>query len=205
MHPNQIYHDADTQRNVDFARERAFGVLTVNGDNGPLVSHVPFVLSENGDAVDLHLVRSNSIARALKEPLKAKMLVSGGDSYISPDWYGVDDQVPTWNYVAVHLTGVLELRPQEELLALLDRQSAFFEDQLQPKTPWTTDKMTPDILDKMMRQIVPCRMTVTDVDGTWKLSQNKPDPVRLRAADGVNAFGIGTDLGVLSALMRGIK
>lgn len=205
MHPNQIYHDADTQRNVDFARERAFGVLTVNGDNGPLVSHLPFVLSENGDAVDLHLVRSNSIARALKEPLKAKMLVSGGDSYISPDWYGVDDQVPTWNYVAVHLTGVLELRPQEELLALLDRQSAFFEDQLQPKTPWTTDKMTPDILDKMMRQIVPCRMTVTDVDGTWKLSQNKPDPVRLRAADGVNAFGIGTDLGVLSALMRGIK
>jgi transcriptional regulator len=205
MHPNQIYHDADTQRNVDFARERAFGVLTVNGDNGPLVSHVPFVLSENGDAVDLHLVRSNSIARALKEPLKAKMLVSGGDSYISPDWYGVDDQVPTWNYVAVHLTGVLELRPQEELLALLDRQSAFFEDQLQPKTPWTTDKMTPDVLDKMMRQIVPCRMTVTDVDGTWKLSQNKPDPVRLRAADGVNAFGIGTDLGVLSALMRGIK
>jgi transcriptional regulator len=103
------------------------------------------------------------------------------------------------------LTGVLELRPQEELLALLDRQSAFFEDQLQPKTPWTTDKMTPDVLDKMMRQIVPCRMTVTDVDGTWKLSQNKPDPVRLRAADGVNAFGIGTDLGVLSALMRGIK
>jgi transcriptional regulator len=205
MHPNQIYHDADTQRNVDFARERAFGVLTVNGDNGPLVSHVPFVLSENGDAVDLHLVRSNSIARALKEPLKAKMLVSGGDSYISPDWYGVDDQVPTWNYVAVHLTGVLELRPQEELLALLDRQSAFFEDQLQPKTPLTTDKMTPDVLDKMMRQIVPCRMTVTDVDGTWKLSQNKPDPVRLRAADGVNAFGIGTDLGVLSALMRGIK
>jgi transcriptional regulator len=205
MHPNQIYHDADTQRNVDFARERAFGVLTVNGDNGPLVSHVPFVLSENGDAVDLHLVRSNSIARALKEPLKAKMLVSGGDSYISPDWYGVDDQVPTWNYVAVHLTGVLELRPQEELLALLDRQSAFLEDQLQPKTPWTTDKMTPDVLDKMMRQIVPCRMTVTDVDGTWKLSQNKPDPVRLRAADGVNAFGIGTDLGVLSALMRGIK
>jgi transcriptional regulator len=190
MHPNQIYHDADTQRNVDFARERAFGVLTVNGDNGPLVSHVPFVLSENGDAVDLHLVRSNSIARALKEPLKAKMLVSGGDSYISPDWYGVDDQVPTWNYVAVHLTGVLELRPQEELLALLDRQSAFFEDQLQPKTPWTTDKMTPDVLDKMMRQIVPCRMTVTDVDGTWKLSQNKPDPVRLRAADGVTLLAL---------------
>ena len=58
-------------------------------------------------------------------------------------------------------------------------------------------------LDRMMRQIVPCRMTVTGVDGTWKLSQNKPDDVRLRAADGVEAFGVGSDLAVLAALMRG--
>jgi transcriptional regulator len=205
MHPNQIYHDADAQRNLGFARERAFGVLAVNGDDGPLLSHVPFVLSQKGDVVDLHLVRSNPIVRGLKQPATAKIAVSGGDSYISPDWYGVEDQVPTWNYVAVHLTGILELLPQEELRALLDRQSAFFEEQLLPKTPWHTEKMTPDVLDKMLRQIVPCRMTVTGVDGTWKLSQNKPDTVRLRAAEGVEAFGIGTDLAVLAALMRGAK
>jgi transcriptional regulator len=205
MHPNQIFHDADAQRNICFARETAFGVLAVNGTEGPLLAHVPFVLSEKGDVVDLHLVRSNPIARNLKTPLNAKIAVSGGDSYISPDWYEVEDQVPTWNYVAVHLTGELELRPQDELREFLDRQSAFFENQLAPKTPWTAGKMTPDALEKMMRQIVPCRMRVTDVDGTWKLSQNKPDPVRLRAADGVAAFGIGTDLAVMAALMRGVK
>ena len=205
MHPNPIYHDADAQRNLCFARETAFGVLAVSGEEGPLLAHIPFVLSEKGDVVDLHLVRSNPIARNLQTPLKAKIAVSGGDSYISPDWYEVEDQVPTWNYVAVHLSGELELRPQDELRNLLDRQSAFFEGQLLPKTPWTTNKMTPDVLDKMMRQIVPCRMTVTSVDGTWKLSQNKPDPVRLRAADGVEAFGIGTDLAVMAALMRGAK
>lgn len=205
MHPNSIFHDADSQRNLDFARERAFGILSVNGDDGPLLSHIPFVLSEQGDVADLHLVRSNPIARNLTVPLKAKIAASGGDSYISPDWYGIEDQVPTWNYVAVHLTGVLELCPQEELRALLDRQSAFFEDQLLPKAPWKTDKMTPDVLDKMMRQIVPCRFTITGVDGTWKLSQNKPDPVRMRAADGVAAYGIGTDQAVLAALMRGSK
>ena len=66
-------------------------------------------------------------------------------------------------------------------------------------------KMNPDVLDKMMRQIVPCRMAITAVDGTWKLSQNKPDPVRMRAADGVAAYGLGTELGVLAALMRGVK
>ena len=205
MHPNKTYHDADALRNLGFARERAFGVLVVNGDDGPLVSHVPFVLSEKGDVVDLHLVRSNPIARSLKVPLKAKIAISCGDSYISPNWYGIEDQVPTWNYVAVHLTGEMELRPKEELRDFLDTQTGFFEEQLLPKTPWKTKKMTPNVLDKMMRQIVPCRMIVTGVDGTWKLSQNKPEPVRLRAADGVEVFGIGSEKAVLAVLMRGAK
>ena len=88
---------------------------------------------------------------------------------------------------------------------MLDRQSGFFEEQLLPKTPWKTKKMTLDILGKIMRQIVPCRMTVMDVDGIWKLSQNKPEPVRLRPADGVEAFGIGSEKAVLAALKRGAK
>ena len=205
MHPNQVYHTADAQRNLDFARKRAFGVLAVSGEDGPKISHIPFVLSEAGETLDLHLVRSNPIARLLTTPLKAKIVISGGDSYISPDWYEVDDQVPTWNYVAVHLTGILELRPQEEMRELLDSQTSFFEEQLRPKEPWRARKMNPDVLDKMMCQIVPCRMAITTVDGTWKLSQNKPDPLRMRAADGVAAYGLGTGLDVLAALMRGVK
>jgi transcriptional regulator len=205
MHPNQVYHTADAQRNLDFARKRAFGVLAVSGEEGPVISHIPFVLSEAGETLDLHLVRSNPIARMLTTPLKVRIAISGGDSYISPDWYEVDDQVPTWNYVAVHLTGILELRPQEEIRELLDRQTSFFEEQLRPKEPWRVAKMTPDVLDAMMQQIVPCRMQVTGVDGTWKLSQNKPDPVRMRAADGVAAYGLGTDIHTLVELMRGAK
>ncbi len=204
MHPNPVFHDADAARNLAFARDRGFGVLAMNAPDGPLISHVPFVLSDDGASVALHLVRSNPIARLLaSSPQPVRLAVSGGDSYVSPDWYEVPDQVPTWNYVAVHLTGTLELRPQDELRALLDMQSAHFEDRLRPKMPWTAGKMDGAALDRMMRQIVPCRITVTAVDGTWKLSQNKPDNVRLRAAAGVEAFGVGIDLAVLAALMRG--
>ncbi|ASM73793.1 MULTISPECIES: FMN-binding negative transcriptional regulator [Roseobacteraceae] len=205
MHPNPVFHDADAARNLAFARDRGFGVLAVNAPDGPLISHVPFVLSEDGGSVALHLVRSNPIARLLTSPQPVRLAVSGGDSYVSPDWYKVPDQVPTWNYVAVHLSGMLELRPQDELRALLDAQSAHFEEQLRPKTPWTAGKMDAGALDRMMRQIVPCRMSVTGVDGTWKLSQNKPDDVRNRAANGVEAFGRGSDLAVLAALMRGAQ
>ena len=204
MHPNPVFHTQAADRNLAYARDRAFGVLAVNGENGPLLSHVPFLLDDDGQTVWLHLVRSNPIARALAAPCRAKIAVSGPDSYISPDWYGVIDQVPTWNYVAVHLTGVLELRPQEELHGILDRQSALLEDRLLPKPPWTTAKMTAGVMDRMMRAIVPCRMQITGVDGTWKLNQNKPDDVRHSAATHVGGHGLGTDVQVLAALMRGV-
>ncbi|MGC3940522.1 FMN-binding negative transcriptional regulator [Roseobacter sp. EG26] len=203
MHPNPVFHTHENAANLEYARERAFGVLAVSGAEGPWLSHIPFLLDEDGETVWLHLLRSNPISRALKEAdLPARIAVSGPDSYVSPDWYGVIDQVPTWNYVAVHLTGMLALRPQDELHNLLDRQTAFFEERLLPKAPWTTSKMSDGVMDRMMRAIVPCRMKVTGVDGTWKLNQNKPDDVRERAADHVEAYGQGTDIAVLAALMR---
>ena len=202
MHPNPTYRKADTARNIAFARDRAFGVLAINAANGPLLSHIPFVLQEDGSSVELHLVRSNPILRLLDEPQDAVIAVQGPDSYISPDWYGVTDQVPTWNYVAVHLRGQLQRLPQGDLRAVLDRLSAQFEARLAPKPPWAAAKMTPEVLDKMMRMIVPCRMQVSAIDGTWKLNQNKDDTVRLRAAHGVQAHGIGAGLAQLAALMR---
>lgn len=203
MHPNPVFHTETDQANLAFARARAFGILAVNGADGPIMAHVPFLIDADAAYLHLHLVRSNPIARALKVPLAARIAVSGADGYVSPDWYEVPDQVPTWNYVAVHLTGTLELRPQDEMRDLLDRQSKHFEDQLEPKTPWKASKMTPEVLERMMRQIVPCRMRIEGVDGTWKLNQNKPDAVRLRAADYMDAYGMGSETRILAALMRG--
>ncbi|NNE51794.1 MAG: FMN-binding negative transcriptional regulator [Sulfitobacter sp.] len=204
MHPNPIYHDAARAQNLDFTRERAFGVLAISTDGAPLLSHVPFLLDAHGTLLDLHLVRSNPIARLLRQgSVTARIAVSGPDTYISPDWYEVADQVPTWNYVAVHLTGTIELRPEEELRALLDRQSAFYEDRLLPKEPWKTEKMTPEVMEKMMRMIVPCQMRIEEVEGTWKLGQNKPDAVREAAAAQVAGYGFGSETGLIAALMRG--
>ena len=202
MHPNPIFRKTPEARNIAFAREVAFGTLSVSTQAAPLLSHIPFLLSEDGARVEFHLVRSNPIARMLSAPVQARLAVMGPHSYVSPDWYEVEDQVPTWNYVAVHLVGEVELRPQEEMRDMLDRQSAHFEDQLLPKRPWITDKMTPEVLERMMRQIVPCRMQVAQIEGTWKLNQNKDDDVRLRAADAVEASGMGAGEASLAAMMR---
>ena len=203
MHPNPVYRGPDAVRNIAFARERGFGMLTVSGADGPLASHIPFVLNKAGDRLAAHVVRSNPIWRLLRDgDVKALVVVSGPDGYVSPDWYGIEDQVPTWNYVAVHLRGRVKLAPPETLGAHLADLSAVFEPRIAGKTPWTLDKMNEDPLSRMMRQIAPIEMQVETVDGTWKLNQNKPDKVRLRAADAMAASDIGMELESLSELMR---
>ncbi|MFY8145116.1 MAG: FMN-binding negative transcriptional regulator, partial [Rhodobacter sp.] len=172
-----------------------------NGAEGPLAAHVPFLISPDGTVADLHLARSNPIARA-GLPAPALIAVSGPDAYISPDWYGIEDQVPTWNYVAVHLRGTLSPLPVETLRDHADALSARFEAGLLPKTPWVSQKMTDGVMDRMMRMILPFRLTLTGIDGTWKLNQNKPAEARHAAADALAARGGEPDTTALARLMR---
>jgi transcriptional regulator len=134
MHTNPAFRGADRETNLAFARERGFGVLAVSGPDDPLMSHVPFVLNADGTQADMHLTRSNPIARA-GLPAGAVIAVIGPDAYISPDWYGVPDQVPTWNYVAVHLRGRLVALDESVMKGHVDELSAVHEGRLLPKKP----------------------------------------------------------------------
>ncbi|RGP37347.1 FMN-binding negative transcriptional regulator [Pseudotabrizicola alkalilacus] len=196
MHPNPTFRTTEHAAILAFARAQGFGMLTLNGPEGPLAAHVPFVLSEGGAALDLHLARSNPIARAAL-PGPALLAVQGPDAYISPDWYGphsqVPDQVPTWNYIAVHLRGTLHPLPPEALEPHLDAISAEQEARLLPKKPWTSTKMSDDAMPRMMRMILPFRLQISDLQGTWKLNQNKSPEVRARAAAALRQRGGQSD------------
>ena len=200
MHPNPAFRKVADEVTLAFVRARAFGVLAVNAEAGPLLSHVPFLLSEDGTTADLHLVRSNPIARL--DGVPAVIAVSGSDGYVSPDWYGVEDQVPTWNYVAAHVRGRLERLGDGLMRDMLDRQSAAYEERLRPKTPWTAEKMSEGALDRLMRSILPFRLHVERIDATWKLNQNKTEAARMRAAEAIARSGIGQETEALARLMR---
>lgn len=202
MHPNPAFRKAEAAQNISFAREVSFGLLSISTEAAPLISHVPFELTEEGTQADLHLVRSTEITRALKAPTSARLAIQGPHSYISPDWYGLDDQVPTWNYVAVHLVGTLERLPDSELRRVLEGLSNAFERRLAPKPIWTMDKMTPEVLDKMLRQIVPFRLHVEEIHGTWKLGQNKPHTARVSGSAGARAASLGAQTEDLANLMK---
>ncbi len=181
-------------------------MLALNpGDaQSPLLSHIPFLLAEEGNFVHAHLSRANPILDILAEgEQRAVLAVSGPDGYISPDWYETDPgQVPTWNYVAVHLRGRLRLRPEGTLRSHLEALSAEFEQRLLPKPPWRIDKVPEHRLQALMRAIRPIELEIENVDGTWKLNQNKTDAARSAAASHVEAGGIGMETLVLTELMQ---
>lgn len=202
MHLNPAFRKNKIEKNIAFAAERSFGALLVNAENGPLISHIPFRISEDGSFLEAHLVRSNPILRLLDDKVDCVIAVTGGDAYISPDWYDVPDQVPTWNYVSVHLRGTLRKLPQEELHGILERLSAQMELQLPNKKPWTIDKMDQEIYEKMQRQIVPIAMEISDIKGTWKLSQNKPQSAINGTINGLESSDVGSEIGWLIGQMK---
>jgi len=129
------------------------------------------------------------------------LAVSGCDAYVSPDWYGIEDQVPTWNYVAAHVRGNLRLLDKAELRGVLDRPSENMENRLLPKTPWTVDKVDPVTFKTLSLQIAPIAMEVTDIQATWKLSQNKTPDIVAGAANGIAQAGVAMETAELTRLM----
>lgn len=170
-----------------FAAEIGFGMLFLNTLDGPRMAHVPFVFLDD-DRIGFHIARGNALAKHL-DGAEGLFVVNGPNGYISPDWYGIDDQVPTWNYVALELQGLVRKMNEAELVAQVDALSENQEARLAPKPVWTRGKMTDGFFDKMLRGISGFEMTVTAWRSTVKLGQNKSAEVRAAAADSAEAAG----------------
>jgi transcriptional regulator len=187
MHPNASFRWEDRDALRIFAREIGFGTVFAATPDGPRVAHVPFVFLDN-DRIGFHLARGNSLTKHM-DKVEALFVVNGPDGYISPDYYGIDDQVPTWNYLALELQGPVRRMSVEELTAQVDALSAEQESRLAPKPEWTRDKMSDGLFDKMLGAIVGFEMTVTAWRSTAKFGQNKPAEARGLAADALDARG----------------
>lgn len=201
MYIPTFYAIEDPAESLAIARDHGFGALVVDGDG----SHVPFVVDEREDGharLRFHLARGNGLIASIADGARMLMIVSGPHSYISPDWYVSDDQVPTWNYVAVHLRGQGRILDADELRTQVDDLSAANEARLAPKRPWTSAKMTPRRLEGMLRAIVGVEMVVDTIEGARKLGQNKTEADRAGVVDALRARG-STDERAVAELMEG--
>lgn len=188
MHPNAAFRWDSRDALCAFAREVGFGMLFAGTPDGPRVAHLPFVFLDD-DRIAFHTARGNGIAKHL-DGTEALFVVNGPDAYISPDWYELgNDQVPTWNYLALEMQGPVRRMSDDELTAQADALTAEQEARLAPKPEWTRHKMSDGLFAKMRGAIIGFEMRVTAWRSTAKLGQNKPQEARDRVADALDARG----------------
>jgi transcriptional regulator len=179
------FFEPDRTASLGFVAARGFGMVCAYDGGNPVASSLPFCLEYSGDGtpcVSFHVARGNPLAelaggKSSGSSSKSSWLlaVNGADAYVSPHWYASPDQVPTWLYQAVHLSGPVRTMTGQQLADHLDALSARFESWLAPKPPWTTSELTTGRREAMMQAIVGLVMTVEEIEGSFKLNQHKSD------------------------------
>jgi transcriptional regulator len=189
MHPNAKFHLQDRAEMAALVRETGFGLVVAQRAEGLRAVHVPLLL--DGERLRFHLSRRNALHAALAAGCDALVVVDGPHAYVSPDWYGLDDRVPTWNYVAVELAGRVRPLEPDALVRLLDDLSDENERRLAPKPMWRRDRMGAGKFDVLLKAITGFEMAIGEWRGTAKIDQDKPAEVRERIAAALDSRGEG--------------
>jgi transcriptional regulator len=205
MHILRPQFRIEEARALAFAAERGFGVIIATDEQGPRASHVPFVIQRTEDRVivQLHLTAKNPLVALADGNRRFLLIVSGDDAYISNDWYASPDNVSTWLYEAVHLSGVAHLTGRDDNRAHGDALLAVSEARL-PKQPWDLARMEPVKRESMLASIRVIDLVVDEVEGQSKLNQHKSDEDHVAVAN-MLARAEETGSRRLAAKMRALR
>ena len=186
-HPDPAFGWTDADAIRRFVAARGFAHLLFVRDGAPRVAHAPLTVTAAGH-VRFHLARRNPVD-PIPDGTPALASIAGADGYVSPDWYGAPDQVPTWNYVAAEAEGSIHALDEAALIEQLDLLSAVHEARLAPKPAWTRARLAPARLAALLGAIRGYELRVTAWRGTRKLGQNKPPAQQAGAVAGMAASG----------------
>lgn len=152
---------------VDVIKTYPLATVISVSDNSPLITHLPLIFDNN--KLIGHIDIYNPQAKLLKDNNEVTVLFSGPECYISPSVYGTT-QLPTWNYIKVHLKGTVEaIESKEALKQSLISMTEFLE---APDHKYVLEPDNPR-LDRNLNYIEMFEITITQWEGKFKLSQDK--------------------------------
>ena len=183
-------------------RAHDFGLLVSGGEGAPFASHLPFELdAEAGPRGTLraHVARSNPHWHAFDGSREALAVFSGPHAYVSPNWYPQGPNVPTWNYLVVHVHGKPRILQDDQevrdhLQRLVERHEG--------ADGWSLESQSHEFLEAMRRGIVAFEITIDRIEAKAKLGQNHPKPKRRGAMQGLLAAGGGNNESVAGWMAR---
>jgi transcriptional regulator len=196
MYVPEPFASADMRLARALVEAHAFGTLVAGPTDGAFeITHVPFVLdpSEPFGRLRAHVAKANPISAMLERPVPVVALFLGPHGYVTPRWYEHPaDNVPTWNYAAVHVHGTAtRLDDERDVRRLLADLSARYE--RDTAEAWTPESLPPERLERLLRGITAFAIEVTRVESKRKLSQNKSPADRAGVIAGLRSMGTEAD------------
>ncbi len=191
----------DVSRLHAFMAAHSFALLVCSHDDGPLATHLPLLIEPNGDSTAHtggdtpiepygtligHVARANPHWRELTQG-DVMAAFTGPHAYISPTWYAAENVVPTWNYVAVHAYGTVELIEDERTILDILRRTVDHYERTQSE-PWSFAD-DDAFIRKLAAAVVAFRIKITRLEGKWKLNQNLPAQRRQGVIDALSRQG----------------
>jgi len=166
----RVRHHEDA---IAFMRANPFAILISSTDTGPFATYLPLFVKQQDETILLHghVAKANPHWRYLEQQAQCLTIFHGPHAYISPSNYVARESVPTWNYAAVHVYGEARIFSSEsEVHLMLEELMNTFE----PAYREQWEMLSAKFRDNMLRSIVGFEITATNVEGKFKLSQNRP-------------------------------
>lgn len=163
----------------DLIASHPLGVMVSRSDSGLFATHLPFLVDRTRGAHGMlwgHVARANPHHRLAADGDEVLVVFSGPDAYITPEWYATKAEtgrvVPTWNYVAVHVHGTVRFVDDlEHLQRHLEALTLAHEGKREH--PWAVADAPADYVHAQKKGIVGVEVTITRLEGKWKMSQNR--------------------------------
>jgi transcriptional regulator len=172
VHIPKYFREEDREKIVDFLRQNNFPAIVSFDGEKLLATHAVVEVTEdiNGEmTIYSHVSRANPQWKSFGSQ-EIMLIFQGAHTYISPRWYN-HVNVPTWNYMIIHIYGKVRFLQGDELFDLLSRLVRDHE----ANTQYRLETLPQEFVQKEIKGVVGFAIDVTRIDAGYKLSQNRND------------------------------
>ncbi len=169
MYPPPHHQSHDIEKMISVIKHFPLGMLVTAKDGQAFITHIPFIYDEITRKLVAHLDRNNPQMETLEDDAEVTVVFKGPDTYISPSIY-TTPQLPTWNYIIVHITGKLKLLNDAETVkqTMVDMTEILEESEQNYILKKDDSRM-----DRFINYIQAFEVEITNWEGKFKLSQDK--------------------------------
>lgn len=176
MYIPKYYKISSINEIEEFIQKNSFGTLVTTKQGRPIATHIPLYIEKNNNEghyyITGHMAYGNPQWKTFEEIEEVLVMFQGPHAYISSSWYN-HENVPTWNYQAVHIYGKAEILKKEELIEALSKMLSKYEGHREKPVLWNT--LSPELLEAEIKGIVGFKIKVQEVQAAYKLSQNRDE------------------------------